>query len=252
MLLVVISIWLATIAAAENVPRYYKVKEITATRVIFGPVEDREWKSPRNEIQLKFRYQLRISTRKSIQKLGKHRIKGNERIFDNYDEIIDRVLVGSIPLHRKTLSRLINDYKVTRVINLLAPYEYEEIQDRYEEFELNELQLPTQDHFEPSVDDLEAGVEFIKHNMARNEGTFIHCYGGHGRSAAVVFALLVDLYQCTSLYDLQKMMLNARYNIRKTLYEQPNIIAFAKRRPGRSQVDPRPDEDLLGLGYNYY
>ena len=59
----------------------------------------------------------------------------------------------------------------------------------YAKYGIEQLRLPTIDHVEPTVDDMERAVAFIRRVRAtaderRSEqrGVLIHCKGGHGRS----------------------------------------------------------------------
>ena len=108
----------------------------------------------------------------------------------------------------------------------------------YDRLGIEELWLPTADHFEPSVKDLERAVEFVKFHQALGNKVYIHCRAGHGRSAAAVFAWLLSkendgvapsVEKKDSLRQLRKD-LNAEFckirDVRSSLWKQRNIIEF--------------------------
>jgi atypical dual specificity phosphatase len=54
----------------------------------------------------------------------------------------------------------------------------------YEKLGIEQLYVPTVDHVEPSVGDMARAVAFIRRiRQTGQPGVFIHCKGGHGRSA---------------------------------------------------------------------
>ena len=54
------------------------------------------------------------------------------------------------------------------------------------------LHLPTVDDHPPSLQDLQAGVAFIREEIARGGGVYIHCGAGVGRAPAMAAAYLVS------------------------------------------------------------
>jgi len=75
------------------------------------------------------------------------------------------------------------DSGVRGIINLCD--EYRGPTHAYGALGMEELWLPTVDHFEPSLASLKAGVAFISRFKERNRQVYVHCKAGHGRSAAV-------------------------------------------------------------------
>ena len=61
----------------------------------------------------------------------------------------------------------------------------------YQKYGIQQLYLPTVDHVEPSVSDMQRAVNFIRRirSQKENNAVFIHCKGGHGRSAVSLFCL---------------------------------------------------------------
>jgi len=112
------------------------------------------------------------------------------------------------------------------------------------------LHLPTIDHTEPSLSDLWVAVrfieDFIRANPSPSDGSvYIHCKGGHGRSAAVAFAWL--LYSDASLTpETAQQHLTQVRKVRKTLHKQLNLHQFwldVCRRRGMSASVGMPASD---------
>lgn len=102
---------------------------------------------------------------------------------------------------------------------------------KYRKLGMTHLRLPTVDHFEPTVSDLEKAVAFIQKYHDQGEKVYVHCRAGHGRSAAVVFAWLVSKDPNVDLRLLNQEFCRLR-NVRKTLWRQKNIKAFHAKLQG--------------------
>jgi len=107
------------------------------------------------------------------------------------------------------------------------------------------LRLPTTDHFEPTVEDLEKGVKFITEHEALGKRVYVHCRAGHGRSAAVVFAWLLSKNPDVDLQQLNREICELR-DVRKTLWKQKNIIRYHSRL--RHQGNDEATESALSDG----
>jgi Dual specificity phosphatase, catalytic domain len=171
--------------------------------------------------------------------------------------IDETVILGGIPFGFVGFpDRLYHDYHVRAVINLCA--EYDGPIRHYQRLGIQQLHLPTTDHYEPSVHDLEVAVDFMDRYQKMGQKVYVHCRAGHGRSAAVVYAWLlrrqVLLEQqeqqeqeppplssslmslspapvAAAVVDLQALnqqMVRLR-NVRTGLWRQPNINQFHQR-----------------------
>jgi len=149
-------------------------------------------------------------------------------------DIDDTVVIGGAPFGFLGYpKKLYNDYGVRGVINMCE--EYHGPCKAYKELGMNELWLPTTDHFEPSLLDLQKAVAFIQKYKdldvdSDDKGrVYVHCRAGHGRSAAVVFAWLLSQENGNiSSVDLQKLNESfcVKRDVRKTLWKQKNILEF--------------------------
>lgn len=95
----------------------------------------------------------------------------------------------------------------------------------YKRLGIEHLRLPTVDHFEPSPEDLKKAVAFIQKHESRGGRVYVHCRAGHGRSAAAVYAWLLYKEPLADPVELNEKLCEMR-NVRKSLWKQPNVIAF--------------------------
>lgn len=153
------------------------------------------------------------------------------RRFGEWTSVVDEnVILGGIPFGFLGMpEHLRKDFGVRGVINMCE--EYKGPCKKYDMLGIEELWLPTTDHFEPSLEDLKKAVQFIKKYERRGKRVYVHCRAGHGRSAAVVFAYLLSKAKDRGVLEILDMKeLNLRFlevrDVRKTLYKQPNIIKY--------------------------
>jgi len=116
--------------------------------------------------------------------------------------------------------------KVRGIVNLCQ--EYEGPVRTYKRLGMRYLRLPTVDHFETSVEDLELAVRFIKKHKAEGKRVYVHCRAGHGRSAAAVFAWMLSKDPRADRRELNEYLCTLR-DIRRTLWKQNNICKFHAR-----------------------
>jgi atypical dual specificity phosphatase len=128
--------------------------------------------------------------------------------------------------------------KVRGVVNLCE--EYSGPIRQYEKLGISHLRLPTPDHFESTVEDLERAVKFIRKHRDNGSKVYVHCRAGHGRSAAAVFAWLLSKDPQADRLELNMWLCSLR-NVRKTLWKQKNILNFHARL--LKQQDECPDEE---------
>jgi atypical dual specificity phosphatase len=153
----------------------------------------------------------------------------------------DTVIMGGAPFgFAKLPERLYEQYNVRGVINLCK--EYSGPQKTYERLGISHLHLPTVDHFEPTVEDLEKAVKFIGCQKKQGNRVYVHCRAGHGRSAAAVFAWLLSKDPTADRKQLNEEFCRLR-DVRKTLWRQSNIIEFHRRLVRKKQTDD-VEEDL--------
>lgn len=141
----------------------------------------------------------------------------------------DTLLVGVAPVGWRVTPQSLHHMGVRGVINLCD--EFRGPQRKYANLGVEELWLPTIDHFEPSVEDLCTAIQFIERYKARGERVYVHCKAGHGRSAAVVFCWLA-----TQMPDLEPEAITRkiliRRKMRKRVHMQNSVALFLGRTTG--------------------
>jgi len=95
----------------------------------------------------------------------------------------------------------------------------------YESHGVTHLHLPTIDHFEPTLQDTEKAVEFIRECVQKKQKVYVHCFGGRGRSAAVTICYLIKAYNWDAA-TAQDELLKRRPLVRRKLYLQRTVQAF--------------------------
>lgn len=139
-------------------------------------------------------------------------------------EIDDAVVLGGAPFGWLGYpEKLHRQFNVRGVINMCD--EYRGPARSYARLGVEQLRLPTVDHFEPSVDDLRRAVSFISRHEARGGRVYVHCRAGHGRSAAAAYAWLLYKEPLADPVELNEKMCELR-NVRKSLWKQPNVNEF--------------------------
>jgi atypical dual specificity phosphatase len=139
-------------------------------------------------------------------------------------EVDDIIIMGGAPFGFLGLPKTLHQKGVRGVINLCE--EYHGPARCYQQLGMTELRLPTTDHFEPSLQSLQAAVSFVRTHANRGERVYVHCRAGHGRSAAAVMAWKMS--QAVLPCDMQRLNddLRQKRNVRSTLWKQPNLKQY--------------------------
>jgi atypical dual specificity phosphatase len=133
------------------------------------------------------------------------------------------VFLGAVPIDFLGHIEQLHARGVRAVINLCD--EYQGPIQKYKKLHIKQLYLPTIDHEEPSVQAMQEAVRFIEEQKNTGVRIYVHCKGGNGRSAAIVFAWLLYKNQKWTPEETQHYM-NEKRKIRKKLYTQTNLLAF--------------------------
>jgi atypical dual specificity phosphatase len=154
-------------------------------------------------------------------------ITASRRVGAWVTEIDETVVMGGAPFGFLGYPRKLRDeFGVGGVVNFCEEYRGPVAQ--YQRLGMEELYLPTTDHFEPSQEDLMTALSFIRRHEVQGKRVYVHCRAGHGRSGAAVFAWML-------LKDptVDPRQLNAQFGkvrkVRSTLWKQPNIRALHQR-----------------------
>ena len=103
--------------------------------------------------------------------------------------IPQQVILGCAPIAMLGHVERLHDLGVCGVVNMCE--EYRGPIEAYKKYNVKQLNLPTVDHFEPSLHQLQHAVEFIDSFRKRGEKVYVHCKAGHGRGASVALSWLM-------------------------------------------------------------
>lgn len=152
------------------------------------------------------------------------------RLGNYWTEIDDTIVLGCAPFAAAGHPQIMYDMGVRGVVNLCE--EYRGPVGAYSELGITQLHLPTTDHFESSVEQLEEAVTFIEMHRSKGERVYVHCKAGHGRGGAVVLADLIKENPRVPPATLNAALSGLR-KVRKTLHKQDNIQSFITRLANR-------------------
>jgi len=160
-----------------------------------------------------------------------------------FSPLVEGVWFGAVPLVCLGQVEELSALGVRAVVNCCA--EYGGPVKEYARRGMVQFHLPVVDHTEPSVLDMRRAVQFIRKQRLEGHGVYVHCKGGHGRSAAIAFAWLLTT---TAMNPGQAQeFLNARRSVRRRLFEQPNVVEFCAQLRARNvnahaEEGPEADE----------
>ena len=123
-----------------------------------------------------------------------------------FDEITPHLWLGGAPHYRRDYEFLL-DNGITAVLNIRA--EREDDVELYRTHGINYLQLKVLDVTVPSEEMIDAGVEFLHHQIADGRTVLVHCAKGRGRSATVLAAYLMK-YEGMSFAEANEKMKKIR------------------------------------------
>ena len=156
-------------------------------------------------------------------------------------------MLGSVPIVAAGHVReLYEKYKVRRVINLMD--EYVGPIAEYEKLNISQAYFPTVDHFEPTLETLEAATRVLSECKKKGWVAYVHCKGGHGRSAAVAAAWLLSKDGGRLNPTQAQNHLNSVGHVRKNLLKQPNLREFFRlHRDTNESLDESLDDESTPL-----
>ena len=149
---------------------------------------------------------------------------------ESYFSVVDEhVLLGAVPLAIFGHVNKLRAMGVRGVVNMQREYSGPVASYSRGSVKIEQLHLPTVDHEEPRVEDLQRAVEFIRKHASSGGRVLVHCKGGHGRSAAVAAAWLMTSEGGNHTPRMAQEKLNAVRHVRKKLFKQDNIKTFYSR-----------------------
>jgi atypical dual specificity phosphatase len=142
-----------------------------------------------------------------------------------WDEVDPALILGARP-NRNDATKLAG-LGVTGVVNTCE--EYEGPVDRYQDYQIQQLHIPTIDFTHPRIEDVEKAVEFITSHAEKGGRVYVHCKAGRARSATVAICWLMQ-YRHMSGQQAQERLLRARQHVNRRLLNRPVVIEFQRRR----------------------
>ncbi|CAM5150717.1 unnamed protein product [Natator depressus] len=128
--------------------------------------------------------------------LVRERLPGSQRPW--FHRIDRAVLLGALPLRGRS-RRLVAEENVRGVLTLNEEYETRFLCCSAQEWEamgVEQLRLSTVDLTGvPTLENLQRGVEFVLKHRECGNSVYVHCKAGRSRSATMVAAYLIQLYQ---------------------------------------------------------
>ncbi|XP_039393920.1 phosphatidylglycerophosphatase and protein-tyrosine phosphatase 1 isoform X2 [Mauremys reevesii] len=128
--------------------------------------------------------------------LVRERLPGSQRPW--FHRIDRAVLLGALPLRARS-RRLVEEENVRGVLTLNEEYETRFLCCSAQEWEamgVEQLRLSTVDLTGvPTLENLQRGVKFVLKHRECGNSVYVHCKAGRSRSATMVAAYLIQLYQ---------------------------------------------------------
>ncbi len=135
-------------------------------------------------------------------------------------EITPHLYVGA--QFRRRGWRILERWGITGVINLRAEFDDRKLGVNIPDY----LHLPTVDDAAPSLEDLQAGVEFYRRVRANGGKVYIHCGAGVGRAPSMAAACLMA--DGLSVEQAWEKICQVRVFIRPTRAQQEQIRRFVE------------------------
>lgn len=131
-----------------------------------------------------------------------------ERILGHewFDKITENLWLGGAPTYERDY-QFVFDHNFGAIVDLRAEREADIA--RYREHNIDYLKLRVLDVMVPTPEQLDEGVDFIRHHVLLNNPVLIHCAKGRGRSAALVAAYLMR-YEGMSYDEAQEFLVSKR------------------------------------------
>ncbi len=133
-----------------------------------------------------------------------------------------KVFMGGIPWPEQIRKDLIDQAKVSCVVNLVS--------ERKIDFPVQcRLDVPMTDFVHPTIEQIVPAVDFLDQCLSEGRNVYVHCRAGKGRSATVVMCWLVSRAGMTPM-QAQKYLQAKRPQIVEDLWKRDAVQEMYKRR----------------------
>jgi atypical dual specificity phosphatase len=149
-------------------------------------------------------------------------------LFTWYNEVYrsptsgGRVILGGLPWPSTTRKKLIENEKVSAVINLVSEKPFPFCVEK-------RIDVPLMDFAHPEYPDVLPAVEFLDRCIKDGRTVYVHCRAGKGRSATVVMCWLVGRLGMIP-ESAQEFLSRQRPHILNNLYERQVVEEFHRKR----------------------
>jgi atypical dual specificity phosphatase len=99
---------------------------------------------------------------------------------------------------------------------------------RYRELGIEQLHLPIVDYAEPSAEQVDRALDFMREHVGAGRGVLVHCKAGRGRSATLVLCWLVA-ERGLEPEAAQRMLAELRPRVAPGLFRRSVVVALHRR-----------------------
>jgi protein-tyrosine phosphatase len=148
-----------------------------------------------------FLYSITLIYNIVVNTIGKSQLTWWNDVSYDPQEII---YLGALPLIGTTRDDLssLRELGIKAVLSVVESFEIESkgllgspvAAKQWEENEIKQLHISTQDFKPLSLDDVNLGVEFLRWNVKNNRPIYVHCKAGKARSALIVMCYLIKIH----------------------------------------------------------
>lgn len=136
-----------------------------------------------------------------------------------WHRVDDHLILGARPF-ASDIPKLVKE-NVTGIINTCE--EFCGPIGLYNKHGIEQLYIPTIDFTPPSLDDVNAAINFIEQHAARGSTVYVHCKAGRGRSATIALCWLIKRHGLTPS-EAQSKLTKIRPHIKKHL-DRRNVVS---------------------------
>lgn len=164
----------------------------------------------------------------------------------------DRLTLGSIPL--KSQFKAICDHGVDAVLMLLEPFEYETntffsqpvTEEEFQKARITRKIIHTPDFDPVGIEQIKAGVAFIKEQIDAGKHVYVDCKAGRGRSATILICYLIQYTTYKSFQAAFDLVKEKRPRINLNSRQKQAVLDYVEHitQLSRSEKEEQPQGAL--------